>query len=183
MWICSLLRGGCIPLVSIKETVGLVVLLAKSGTTLATPWTVACQVPLPRGLPRQEYWSGLPLPGDLPDPGIKAGSPALQADSLQPTLQPPGLQHARLLCPPLSLRVCSNSCPLSRWCYLIIWSCTIPFSFCLQSFPALGSFPMSQLFPSGCQTIRVSASDLPTNIYGWFPLRWTGLISFLSKGL
>jgi len=69
-----------------------------------------------------------------------------------------GLQHTRLLCPPLSPRVCSNSCPLSRWCYLTISSSTAPFSFCLQSFPASGSFPMCQLFASDGQSIGNSAS-------------------------
>ena len=74
-------------------------------------------------------------------------------------------------------RVCSNSCPLSRWCYLTITSSATPFSFCLQSFPASGSFPMSWLlFASGGQSIEASASVLPIDIQGWFPLRLTGLI-------
>ena len=75
-----------------------------------------------------------------------------------------GLQHTRLLCPSLSPGVCSNSCPLSPWCYLTISSVT-PFSFCLQPFPASGSFPMSWLFPSVGQSIRASASVsvLPVN--------------------
>ena len=76
-----------------------------------------------------------------------------------------GLQHARLPCPSLSLRVCSNSCPLSRWYHPTISSSVTPFSFCLQSFPASGSFLMSQLFISGGQRIGVpsSASVLPMN--------------------
>ena len=65
------------------------------------------------------------------------------------TLGPHELQHTRLFCPPLSPRVCSNSCPLSWWCYLTISSSAIPFSFCLQSFPATGPFPVSWLFVSG----------------------------------
>ena len=84
-----------------------------------------------------------------------------------------------------SSRSYSNSCPLSWWCHLTISSSVIPFSSCLQSFPASGSFQMSQLFPSSGQSIVVSASTsvLPMNIQDWFPLRWTGLISLQSKGL
>ena len=100
------------------------------------------------------------------------------------SLWPHGLQHARLPYPSLSPRVCSNSCLLSRWCYLTSSSAT-PFSFCLQSFPALGSFPVSQLFTSGGQSINIKAlaTVLPMNIQGWFPLGLTGLISLLPKGL
>ena len=95
------------------------------------------------------------------------------------------LQNTSLLCPPLSPRVCSNSCPLSWWCYLTISSSAALFSFCLQSFPEAGSFPMSWLFASTGQSIRAStlASVLPMNNQGWFPLGLTGLISLLSKGL
>ena len=94
-------------------------------------------------------------------------------------------EHTRLLCPSLSPGVCTNSCPRSRWCYLIISSSVVPFSSCPQSFPASGSFPMSQLFASGGQSIGASASApvLPMNIQGWFPLGLTGLISLLSEGL
>ena len=76
-----------------------------------------------------------------------------------------------------------NSCPLSQWCHPVIWSSTIPFSSCPQSFPASGSFPMSQLFLSGGQSIGTSASAsvLPVNIQSWFPLGWTDLISLLSE--
>jgi len=100
------------------------------------------------------------------------------------SLWPHGLQHARLLCPPLSPGVCSDSCPLSWWCYLTISSSAAPFSFCLQSFPASGSFPMSQLFAWGGPNIEVSASTsvLPMNIQSWFPLGLTSLISLQSKG-
>ena len=91
---------------------------------------------------------------------------------------PHGLQHARLPCPSPCPGVCSNSCLLSWWCHPTISSPVIPFSSRLQSFPASGSFPMSQLFPSSCQSTGVSASTsvLPMNIQGWFPL---GLISLL----
>ena len=101
------------------------------------------------------------------------------------SLQPHGLQHPR---PPCSLptpRVYSNSCPLSRWCHSAISSSVIPFSSCFQSFPASGSFPVSQFFASGGQHTRASASAsvLPMNIQDQFPLGWTGWISLQSKGL
>ena len=78
-----------------------------------------------------------------------------------------------------SPRACSNSCPLNQWCHSTILSSVVPFSSCLQSFPALGSFPINQLFTSGGQSIRTSASAsvLPMNIQGWFTLGFTGLIS------
>ena len=87
--------------------------------------------------------------------------------------------------PSLSPRVCSDSCPLSRWCHPTISSSVVPFSSCPQSFPASGSFLKSQLFESGNQGIgaSVSASALPVNTQGWFPLRLTGLISLLSKAV
>ena len=96
-----------------------------------------------------------------------------------------GLQHARLPCPSPSPRVCSNSCPLSQWCYPNFLSSVAHFSPCPQSFPASGSFPVHQLFVSGSQRFGASASVsvLPMNIQGWFPLRLTGLISLQSKGL
>ena len=101
------------------------------------------------------------------------------------SLWPHGLQHSRLPCPSPTPRVCSDSCPLSWWRHPTISSLVIPFSSCLQSFPASGSFPMSQFFPSGGHSIGVSAttSVLPTNIQDWFPLGWTGWISLQSKGL
>ena len=104
---------------------------------------------------------------------------------LSDSLQPHGLQHARLPCPSPTPRACSNWCPLSQWWHPTISSSVVPFSSCLQSFPALGSFPRSQFFPSGCQRIGVSASAsvLPMNIQDWFPLGWTGWISLEFKGL
>ena len=77
-----------------------------------------------------------------------------------------------------------NSCPLSRWCHPTITSSVVPFSSCLQPFPASGSFQMNQFLASGGQSIRVSASAsvLPMNIQDWFPLGWTGWISLQSKG-
>ena len=94
-----------------------------------------------------------------------------------------GLQHGRLHCPSLSPGTCSNSCPLSQWCHPTISSSVIPFSSHLQSFPASGSFPMNQFFPSGGQSIGALASFRPMNIQDWFPLGWTGWISLQSKGL
>ena len=96
-----------------------------------------------------------------------------------------GQQHARLPCPSSTLNACSNSCPSSQWCHLVISSSVIPFSFCLLSFPASGSFLMSQLFTSSGQSIgaSVSAPVLPVNILGWSPFGWTGWISLQSKGL
>ena len=96
-----------------------------------------------------------------------------------------GLQHARLPCPSPAPSVYSNSYPLSRWCHPTISSSVVPFSSHLQSFPATGSFQMSQFFASGGQSIRVSASTsvLPMNIQDWSPLEWTGWISLQSKGL
>ena len=102
------------------------------------------------------------------------------------SLQPHGLRHARLLCPSLTIPgACSNSCPSSWWCHPTISSSVVPFSSCPHSFPASGSFPMSQFFPSGGQSIGASASAsvLPMNIQDWSPLGWTGWISLQSKGL
>ena len=99
-----------------------------------------------------------------------------------PTLRPHGLQHTRLPCSLLSPNSCwSNSCSLSRWCHPTISTSVVPFS-CPQSFPASGSFPMSQFFTSGGRSIGASASVLPMNIQCWFPLGLTGLISLLSQG-
>ena len=101
------------------------------------------------------------------------------------TLQPHGLQHARPPCPSPTPRVYTNSCPLSWWCHPTISSSVVPFSSSLQSFPAAGSFPMSQPFESGGQSTGVSASTLvlPMNTQDWSPLGWTGWISLQSKGL
>jgi len=101
------------------------------------------------------------------------------------SLQPHGLQHARLPCPSPTPGASSNSCPLSRWCHPTISSSVVPFSSCLQSFPASGSFQMSQLFALGGQSIGASASTsvLSINTQDWFILGWTGWISLQSKGL
>ena len=112
------------------------------------------------------------------------------------SLQPHGLQRAKLSCPSPPPKACSNSLmslwwviddiqPLSQWWHPTISSSVIPFSSCLQSFPASGSFQMSQFFTSGGQSIGTSASAsiLPMNIQDWSPLGWTSLIPLQSKGL
>ena len=103
------------------------------------------------------------------------------------SLWPHGLQHVRLPCPSPIPGACSNSCPLSWWCHPTISSNVIPFSSCLQSFPASGCFPVSQFFASGGQGTGASASAsapvFPMNIQDWFFLELTGLISLQSKGL
>ena len=107
-------------------------------------------------------------------------SRSVMSDSLRPHEQ-----HARPPCPSPTPEVHPNSCPSSQWCNPTISSSLIPFSSCSQSFPALESFPMSQLFTSGGQSIGVSASTsvLPINTQDWSPLGWTGWISLQSKGL
>ena len=112
--------------------------------------------------------------------GVACESCSVMSDSLQPH----GLQHARLPRPSPTPGTYSNSCPSRWWCHPTISSSVVPFSR-LQSFPASGSFPMSQFFASGGQSIGVlaSASVLPMNIQDWSPLGWTGWTSLQSKGL
>ena len=100
-------------------------------------------------------------------------------------LRPHEPQHARPSCPSPTPGVHPNPCPLSQWCHSTVSSSVIPLSSCPQSFPASGSFQMSQLFASGGQSIGVSASTLvlPMNTQDWSPLGWTGWISLQSKGL
>ena len=106
---------------------------------------------------------------------------SVMSDSLWPYER----QHISLPCPTPTPGACSNSCPSSQGCHPTISSSIVPFSSCPQSFTSSRSFPMSQFFTSGGQSIRVSASTsvLPKNIQGWFPLGLTGLISLQSKGL
>ena len=101
------------------------------------------------------------------------------------SLWPHEPQHTRPLCPSPTPGVHPNPCPLSWWCHPTISPSEVPFSSCLQSFPASGSFQMSQLFTSGDQSIGVSAwtSVLPMNTQDWSPLEWTGWISLQYKGL
>ena len=98
------------------------------------------------------------------------------------SLWPHRLKQARLPCPSPTPEACSNSYPSSRWCHPTILSSVVSFSSCLQSFPASGSFQMSQFFTSGGQSIGVSVSAY-NEYYDWFPLGWTGWISLQSKGL
>ena len=100
------------------------------------------------------------------------------------SLWPQGLQHPRPPWPSPTLGIYPNSCPSSQWCHPTVSASVVPFSFCLQSFPASGSFPMSQFFESCGQSIVVSASAsvLPMNLQDWFPLVCTGWISLQSKG-
>ena len=145
---------------------------------LAIPWTAAHKAPPSVGFSKQEYWSGVPLPSPFfcyifNNPSIPLiyifFSSVTQSSS---ALWPHGLPHARLPCRSPTPRVYSNSCPLSRWCHPTISSSVIPFSSCLQSIPASGSFPMSPFFTSGGRSIGVqaSASVLPMNIQDWFSL-------------
>ena len=126
-----------------------------------TPWSVAHQAPQSSAI----------------------SSIQLSCSVMSDSLQPHGLQHTRLPCPSPTPRACSNSCPLRWWCHPTFSSSVVPFSSGLQSFPASGSFLMSQFFPSDGQSIgaSVSASVLPINIQDWFPLGWTGWTSLQSK--
>ena len=108
-----------------------------------------------------------------PNAGVVVVRRSVMSDSLQPH----GLQHARPPYPSPSPRASSNSCPSSCWCHPTILSSVISCSSCLLSFPASGAFPMNRLFASGGQSIGASASVLPINIWGWFPLGLTGLLS------
>ena len=105
--------------------------------------------------------------------------------AMSDSLQPHESQYARPPGPSPTLRVDLNSFPSTRWCHPAISSSVVPFSSCLQSFSTSGSFPVSQFFTSGSQSIGVSASAsvLPMNIQDWFPLGWLGWISLQSKGL
>ena len=100
------------------------------------------------------------------------------------SLRPHGLQHARLPCPSPTPRACLNSCPSCQWCHPTIWSSVTPFSSCLQSYPASGSFPVRQFFASGGQSIGVSAlaSVLPMNIQDWLLWGLTGLDLLAVQG-
>ena len=114
---------------------------------------------------------------------VCSGTVQFSCSVVSDSLRCHGLLHTRLPCPSPTPGVCPNPCPSSRWCHPTISSSVIPFSSCLQSFPASGSFPMSQVFTSGGQSTGVSASVLPTHIQDWFPSGWTGWIPLLSKWL
>ena len=149
------------------------------------------------GFSRQGYWSGLLFSSpvdcfcnlnECQKYNIEWEKPCSVQFShsfMSDTLQPHGLQHARFPCPSPAPGAYSNSCLSNQWCHPTISSSVIPFSSCPQSFPASGSFPMSQFFTSGGQNIGVSASTsvLPMTIQDSFPLEWIGWIFLLSKGL
>ena len=140
--------------------------------TPGTPCIVAHQTLLFLDLPRQEYWSGF-------------SSVQFSHSVLSDSSQLHELQHARPPCPSPTTRVYPNPCPLCPWCHPTFSSSVVPFSSCPQSFPASGSFQMSQVFASGGQSIGVSDSTsvLPINTQDWSPLGWTGWISLQSKEL
>ena len=117
--------------------------------------------------------------------GCRCGSSSVQFSHsvMSDSLWCYGLQYTRLPCPSPTPGAYSNSCPSCQWCHPTISSSVIPFSSCLPSFPASGSFQMSQFFTSGGQSIGAPASVLPMNIKDWFPLGLTGCISLQSKGL
>ena len=169
-----------------------------------TVWTVAHQAPQSMEFSRQEHWSGKPFPSpwsfwprDRTWVSCIAGgfftiwatrealSVQFSLSVMSDSLWPHKLQHSRLPCPLPNPGVCPNPCPLSQWCHPIISSSVVSFSSCPHSFPASGSFQMSQLFASGGQSIGVSASTsvLPMNTQDWSPLGWTGWISLQSMGL
>ena len=133
----------------------------------------------PKNLPCLHSIISISVDGNFIFPGSVQFSRSVMSDSLRPH----GQQHTRPPCPSPTPRVYPNSSSSSQWCHPTSSSSVGPFSSRLQSFPASRSFPISQLFTSGGQSIRVSASVLSMNIQDWFPLGWTGWISFLSKGL
>ena len=121
----------------------------------------------------------------IPQASVSFSSVQFSCSVMSDSLQPHEPQHTKPPCPSPTPGAHPNSCPLSQWCHPVISSSVIPFSSCLQSFPALGSFQMRQLFASGGQSTGVSASAsvLPMNTQVWSPSGWTGWISLQSKGL
>ena len=119
------------------------------------------------------------------NPSLKRGVSQFSCSFMSNSLWLHGLQHTRLTCPSPTPRACSNLCLSSQWCHPTTSCSVVPFSSCLQPFPASGSFPMSQFFTSGGKSIGASASVsvLSMNIQDWSPLGWTGWISLQSKGL
>ena len=159
-------------------------------------WRVSCRGEGHQGLTTGHLRPNNYQGGSAPHPSAEIWIKALLSKALSTSLvqfscsvvsnslQPHGLQHARLPCPSPTPGIYSNSCPSSWWCHPTVSSSVILFSSHLQSFPASGSFPMSQLFTSGGQSIGVSASTsvLPMNIQDWSPLQWTGWISLQVQG-
>ena len=163
-----------------------------------TPWTAARQASLSI-TSSQSSLKLMSTESEMPSNHLILCRPLLLPPSIFPIISsvqfshsvvsnsswPHELQHARPPCPSPTPRVHSNPCPSSQWCHPTISSSVVPFSSCPQSFPASGSFPMSQLFSSGGQSTGVSASAsfLPKDTQDWSPLEWTGWISLQSKGL
>ena len=137
-----------------------------------------------RGSPNPSWGTKSSLSGSSP-PWYVFSSVLFSHSVVSDSLRPHELQNARPPCPSPAPGVYSNSCPSSKWCHPAISSSVIPFSSCPQSVPASGSFPMSQLFAWGGQSIGMSASAsvLPMNTQDWSPSGWTGWISLQSKGL
>ena len=147
-----------------------------------TPWTIQSRPDT--GMGSLSILQGSSQPGDQPrSPTFSSVQFSLSV--MSNSLRPHELQHARPPCPSPTPGVYPNPCPLSLWCHPTISSFVAPFSSHLQSFPESVSFQMSQLFPSGGQSIGASdsISVLPVNTQDWFPLEWTGWISLQSKGL
>ena len=152
----------------------------------ASTWSDAAATHLPCGWGKscdlvnraEKQWS-------LQPPSGREANWFISRSVVSNSLQLHGLQHARPPSPSPPPGVYPNSCPSSQWCHPTISPSVVPFSSCLQSFPASGSFPLSQLSASGGQSIGVSASAsvLPMSIQDWCPLGWTGWISSQSKGL
>ena len=157
---------------------------------MSISWSIYCTI-VRQGIITGETWGKVPstfLSIYLPLPItiiIILYSVQFSHSVMSKSLRPHETQYTRPPCPSPTPRVYPNSCPLSWWCHPTISSSVIPFSFCPQSLPASGSFPMSQLFTSGGQSIGVSASALvlPMNTQYWSPLGCTGWISLQSKGL
>ena len=124
-------------------------------------------------------------PATLLNSLIHFSSVQVSCSVMSESLWPHGPQHSTPPCLSSTPGVCSDSCLLSQWCHPTISASVVPFSSCLQSFPPWGSFPRSQFFASGGQSIGVSASTsaIPMNVQNWFPLGWTGRVSLQSKGL
>ena len=133
---------------------------------------------------QMEDVNNLIIKSTQPQASWSLSSVQFSRSAMSDSVRPHGLEHARPPCPSPTPSVYLNPCPLSQWCHPTISSSVVPFSSCLQSFPASGYFPMSQFFTSGGQCIGVSASAsvLPMNIQDWFPLGYTAYISLLSKG-
>ena len=143
----------------------------------------ACPLPNFRAFSSAQWETPFPLAATWHSLLLSLSSVQFSRSVVSDSLRPHRLQHPGLPCPSPTPEAYANSCPSSWWCHSTISSSVVPFSSCLESFPASQSFPMSQLFAWGGQSIGVSAlaSVLPMNIQDWFPLGWIGWISLQSK--